>query len=149
MPESAALLKIKRLRPGAIVPIAATRGSSGLDLFACIEAGGSVELTIDPQLIPTGIAIEVPKGYDATIRPRSGLGSRGVNTVFGTIDSDYRGELLVSMYVFGSCTSYRIEHGDRIAQLVVARLGDLAVCEVDSLGETARGARGHGSTGTR
>jgi dUTP pyrophosphatase len=149
MSQSATLLKVKRLRPDAVLPSRATPGSSGLDLFACIEGRGSLELTVDPQLVPTGIAIEMPNGYDATIRPRSGLGSRGINVVFGTIDSDYRGELLVSMYVFGSRSDYRISHGDRIAQLVVARLADLAVCEVDSLSDTARGAGGHGSTGTR
>jgi dUTP pyrophosphatase len=149
MQKTTPLLKVKRLHPDAVLPTRATQGSSGLDLLACLEGGGSLDLTVDPQLVPTGIAIEVPNGYDATIRPRSGLGSRGVNVVFGTIDSDYRGELLVSMYVFGSRSGYRIEHGDRIAQLVVARLADIAVCEVDSLSETSRGAGGHGSTGTR
>jgi dUTP pyrophosphatase len=142
------LLKVKRLRPDARIPVRATPGSSGFDLFACID-GGSVELTADPLLVPTGICIEVPHGYDATIRPRSGLGSRGINVVFGTIDSDYRGELLVNMYVFGNRGSHRIEHGDRIAQLVVTRMGDVTVCEVDALSDTIRGAGGHGSTGTR
>jgi dUTP pyrophosphatase len=93
--------------------------------------------------------MEIPAGFDATIRPRSGLGARGVNVVFGTIDSDYRGELLVSMYVFGSRTEFTIQHGDRIAQLVISRLGDVALCEVDSLTPTERGTGGHGSTGSR
>jgi len=143
------LLKVKRLRPQALLPLQATRGSSGFDLFACIEESGSLDLSCDPQLVPTGIAIEFPTGFDATIRPRSGLGARGVNVVLGTIDSDYRGELLVSMYLFGSRAEYRIHNGDRIAQLVVSRLAEVTLCEVEELSETARGSGGHGSTGPR
>ncbi len=149
MKDHPSLLKVKKLRLGAQLPLRATPGASGFDLFACIEESGAVDLTVDPQLVPTGIAIELPAGFDAAIRPRSGLGSRGVNVVLGTIDGDYRGELLVSMYVFGSRTSYRIEHGERIAQLVIARLADVAVCEVNDLSPTTRGAGGHGSTGAR
>ena len=141
-------LKVKRLRPGARLPRRATAGASGLDLFACLEEPGYLDLGPDPLLVPTGIALEVPPGYDAQVRPRSGLSARGVGVAFGTIDSDYRGEVLVTMYTFGRRRRFRVHDGDRIAQLVVARLADLPLLEVEELAPTARGARGHGSTGS-
>ena len=147
MAEGTSTLKVRRLRPGAGLPQRVTPGSAGLDLFACIEEAGSIELGRDPVLVPTGIAIELPPGYDAQVRPRSGLSARGIGVAFGTIDSDYRGEVLVTMYLFGALGSYTIRHGDRIAQLVIARLADLPVVEVEALSETERGPAGHGSTG--
>jgi dUTP pyrophosphatase len=147
MAEAALTLKVRRLRPGARLPQRATPGSTGLDLFACIEGTGSIELGRDPVLVPTGIAIEVPPGHDAQVRPRSGLSAKGVGVTLGTIDSDYRGEVLVTMYCFGALDSYTIRHGDRIAQLVIGRWADLPVVEVENLSETGRGPGGHGSTG--
>jgi dUTP pyrophosphatase len=141
------VLKVKLLRPGARLPERATAGSSGLDLYACLDAPGYVDLTPDVTLVPTGIAIEAPAGYDAQVRPRSGLGRQGVNIIYGTLDSDYRGEVLVSMYAFGSRTSYRVQHGDRIAQLVLSRVAGLAVVEVSELSPSGRDQGGHGSTG--
>lgn len=140
-------LKIRRLRPGARLPQRATPGSAGLDLYACLENQDSIEVGHDPTLITTGIAIELPPGYEAQVRPRSGLFARGVAVTFGTIDADYRGEVLVTMYVFGSRSSHLVRDGDRIAQLVVARLADLALEETTALSETRRGAGGHGSSG--
>ena len=125
------VLKVKLLRPGARLPVRATPGSSGLDLYACLDA--PIELGPDVTLVPTGIAIEAPVGYDLQIRPRSGLGRRGVDLIFGTLDSDYRGEVFVSMRTFGSTTSFRVEDGDRIAQLVVARVVDVTLEQVDEL----------------
>jgi dUTP pyrophosphatase len=142
-----ALLKVKRLRPDAQLPLQATPGSSGLDLHACIDSPGYVDLSQDVTLVPTGIAIEAPLGYDLQIRPRSGLARRGVDVILGTLDSDYRGEVLIAMRTFGSLTSYRIEQGDRIAQLVIARFEDLPVIEVQELAASQRGSGGHGSTG--
>jgi len=142
------VLKVQRLRPGARLPVRATPGSSGLDLFACLE-GQPLDLSADPTLVPTGIAIELPSGHEATIRPRSGLSLRSVGVVLGTIDADYRGELRVSMYVFGSRASYRVADGDRIAQLVISRLADLPLQEVRELSRTMRDSGGHGSTGMR
>jgi dUTP pyrophosphatase len=147
MAETAPTLRVRRLRPSARLPQRATPGSTGLDLFACIEGAGSIELGRDPVLMPTGIAIEVPPGYDAQVRPRSGLAAKGVGVTFGTIDSDYRGEVLVTMYLFGALDSHTIRHGDRIAQLVISRRADLPVVEVEALSETERGPGGHGSTG--
>ena len=101
----------------------------------------------DVTLVPTGIAIEAPEGYDLQIRPRSGLGRRGVDLILGTLDSDYRGEVFVSMRTFGSTASFRIDHGDRIAQLVVSRVEYVTLEQVEELSDSVRGAGGHGSTG--
>ena len=139
------VLKIKLLRPGARLPERATPGSSGLDLYACLDA--PVELGPDVKLVPTGIAIEAPEGYDLQVRPRSGLGRRGVDLIFGTLDSDYRGEVFVSMRTFGSTASFRVEHGDRIAQLVVSRVEYVTLEQVEELSDSVRGDGGHGSTG--
>ena len=141
-------LKIKRLHPKAKLPTRATPGSTGLDVFACIDGEGTVRLMgTQPKLIPTGIAIEVPRGYDVQIRPRSGLSAKGVGVTFGTIDSDYRGEILVTMYLFSPDSTFEIKHGDRIAQMVISRIADLPPVEVEDLSPTERGSGGHGSTG--
>jgi dUTP pyrophosphatase len=140
------LLKVKLLRPGARLPERATAGSTGLDLYACLPEG-SMTLGPDVTLVPTGIALEAPPGFDVQVRPRSGLGRQGVDIVYGTIDADYRGEILVSMRTFGSLQSYQVKDGDRIAQLVVSRAADIEVVAVDALGESARDTGRHGSTG--
>jgi len=133
--------------PDARLPQRATEGSTGLDLFAYIKKSARVTLGEKPKLVGTGIAVEVPRGYDVQIRPRSGLSARGVVAAFGTVDSDYRGELLVTMYTLGRGSSFDIRHGDRIAQLVVSKLADLPVEESEELSGTERGPEGHGSTG--
>jgi len=143
MPSPA--LKVRLLRPGARLPTRATPGASGLDLYACLEAG--LELGPDVTLIPTGIAVEVPQGYEVQVRPRSGLARRGVSVVLGTVDSDYRGEVFVNMHTIGTLQSYRIQDGDRIAQLVVARVELLPAVEVEELSDSQRGDGGYGSTG--
>lgn len=129
------------------MPQRATAGSSGFDLYACIDSGGHIDLGPDVTLVPAGVAIEAPQGFDVQIRPRSGLGRQGVTIVYGTIDSDYRGELLVSMYTFGSRQTYRVHHGDRIAQLVISRLAHADLVEVEELNPSGRDSGGHGSTG--
>ena len=141
------ILKVQRLHPEAQLPTRATAGASGLDLYACLPEG-ELTLSPDPVRVPTGLAIEIQPGYDVQIRPRSGLSFKGVSVAFGTIDSDYRGEVLVTMWVFGSQTEHRVRHGDRIAQLVVTRLATVSVEEVDALSVSERGAKGHGSTGS-
>jgi len=139
-------LKVKKLRPEAKLPRRSTPGSTGFDLYACIE-GDSVQLTSTPKLIGTGIAIEFPPGYDAQIRPRSGLSSKGVGVTLGTVDSDYRGEVMITMYMLTPSGSFEIRHGDRIAQLVIHKLADVEVIEAAELSATEREAGGHGSTG--
>lgn len=140
-------LKVKKLRPRAILPRRATPGATGLDLFACIDGDGVIALGTQPKLIGTGIAIEVPKGYDVQIRPRSGLSSRGVGVTLGTVDSDYRGEVIVTMYLFSPDATFEVKHGDRIAQMVISRAVDMPLVEVEELAPTERGSGGHGSTG--
>ncbi len=140
-------LRVKKLRPDAVVPHRATPGSTGLDLFACVEGDAPVTLGTRPKLVGTGVAIEVPQGYDVQIRPRSGLSSKGVGVTFGTVDSDYRGEVMVTMYLFSPDASFEVRHGDRIAQMVITKVEYLPTVEVDELTPTERGGGGHGSTG--
>ena len=147
-PAGSRTLRIKKLHPDARLPRRATEGASGLDLFACIKEGdGRVLLGEKPRLIGTGIAIEVPRGYDVQIRPRSGLSAKGVMVVLGTVDSDYRGEVMVTMYLLGQDYSFEIRNGDRIAQLVIAEVACLSMEEAAELSPTGRGLQGHGSTG--
>ncbi|MFQ5446532.1 MAG: dUTP diphosphatase [Saprospiraceae bacterium] len=129
-------------------PAYETKGSAGMDLRANLEAPvvlGSLERT----LVPTGLFIELPAGYEAQIRPRSGLaikkGLTLVNTP-GTIDSDYRGEIKV-IVVNLSKEPPTIEPGERVAQMVIARYEQIHWQEVEVLSETERGAGGFGSTG--
>jgi len=149
MTEDRYPVKLVRVRPEAVLPVRATPHASGFDLYACLPAPGYIDLSRDPTTVPTGIAIETPFGIDIQIRPRSGLSARGVGVTLGTIDADYRGELLVTMYLFGSRDAHRINHGDRIAQLVFSYLVPVEFAVVDSLSRTERGAGGHGSTGVR
>jgi dUTP pyrophosphatase len=97
--------------------------------------------------VPTGIALEVPAGLDAQLRPRSGLAAKGVLATLGTLDADYRGELKINLYTMNAEIEHTVQDGDRIAQLVVTRLADVAFEAVVELSDTARGAGGHGSTG--
>ena len=141
-------LKVKRLKPDATLPRKATGGASGYDLFAYTDHAG-LTLGREPKLVGTGLAIELPPGFDAQVRPRSGLSAKGVGVAFGTIDSDYRGEILVTMYLFGSQSAFTINHGDRIAQLVITKLAELPIEETEELSPTERGTGGHGSTGVK
>lgn len=146
MPDDQSL-KVKLLRPGAQAPFRATSGSTGFDLYACIDAPGYIDIGPDVTLVPAGIALEAPIGWDVQVRPRSGLGRQGVSCIYGTIDPDYRGEIFVSLHTFGTKETYRVQHGDRIAQIVISRalLADVEV--VSELSDSSRGAGGHGSTG--
>lgn len=139
------LIRIKRLHPRARVPERATEGSTGYDLYARLDE--PIDVGPHPVRVPTGIAIEAPAGFDVQIRPRSGLSSRGVMVAFGTIDSDYRGELLVTMYALPHQEPHVVHDGDRIAQMVVARVEEVSLEVVEELTATTRDAGGHGSTG--
>jgi len=139
-------LKVKKLNPEAILPSYAREGDAGLDLFAAkqmiIEPGKSA-------LVPTGIAIELPSGTEAQVRPRSGLalkhGLSVLNTP-GTVDEGYRGEVGVILINHGA-SSFTVEPGMKIAQMVVSPRIQVAVVEVAELSDTQRGAGGFGSTG--
>ena len=143
-------ISIKLLRRTAIVPKKATAGASGFDIFACLgEDQDYIEIGNDPIRVPTGIAIEVPFGIDAQIRPRSGLTLKGVIGPLGTIDSDYRGEIFVTMYTLKANQNYKIQEGDRIAQIIFNHLADVDIqVTTDELTETKRGSGGIGSTGS-
>lgn len=147
MSTGQSVLKVMRVRSGSRLPQRATPGAAGLDLHACLTEARTMKIGCDPVLAPTGIAVELPPGHEGQIRPRSGLSLRGVMVALGTVDCDYRGELLVTMYVVGSCSSYTISDGDRIAQLVITALIEPVVQEVTQLAPTLRGEAGHGSTG--
>jgi len=130
------------------LPAYATAGSSGVDLMASIAG----PLTIAPggrARVPTGIKIALPEGFEAQVRPRSGLAHRhgvGVLNAPGTVDADYRGEISVILVNLGA-DPFVVTRGMRIAQLVVAPVARIAWRETAELPETARGADGYGSTG--
>jgi dUTP pyrophosphatase len=130
------------------LPAYATEGSAGLDLLAAIDA----DMALAPgarAAVPTGIALAVPHGFEAQIRPRSGLAlNHGITCLNapGTIDSDYRGEIKAILINHGD-TPFPIKRGTKIAQMVIARHEHAQFVEVGTLGDTARGAGGFGSTG--
>jgi dUTP pyrophosphatase len=129
-------------------PCRATEGSAGYDIYAaCDEA-----VLINPgdvKMVPSGFKLSVPRGYEAQVRPRSGLAlnSRiGILNSPGTIDSDYRGEVGVILYNFGS-EEFLVRRGNRIAQFVICKLPDVCLVELDGLDVTKRGDGGFGHTG--
>jgi dUTP pyrophosphatase len=138
-------LRARAVRTGARLPERATPGATGFDLYACLE--GEIQVGQEPVRVPTGVAIEAPEGLDVQIRPRSGLSAQGVMVTLGTIDSDYRGELMVTMYTLPYRGAHIVRNSDRIAQLVVSRLEEVAIEWVESLSATLRDSGGHGSTG--
>jgi dUTP pyrophosphatase len=143
-------VRIARL-PGAgdlPLPAYATAGAAGLDLPAAVE-GEQVLAPGERALVPTGFRIELPPGFEAQVRPRSGLALRHgivLPNAPGTIDSDYRGELRVILWNTGS-EPFVLRRGDRVAQLVVAPVARAELVPVDGLGESARGEGGFGHTG--
>ena len=143
-------MKIKKLCDKATLPVYASEYAAGADLYACLDE----PVTIEPnqtKLIKTGLAMAIPEGLAGLIYARSGLASkRGLapaNKV-GVIDSDYRGEVMVALHNHGT-TPQTVEHGERIAQLVLAPVVTASFDVVDDLDSTARGEGGFGSTGTK
>lgn len=145
-------LRIQRLAhsEGLALPAYETTGSAGMDLPAAVAEDAPMTLAPGARaLVPTGLKIALQPGFEAQVRPRSGLalkhGITCLNTP-GTIDSDYRGEVGVILVNLGQ-EPFVIRRGERIAQMIIARHEQAVVAEVDSLDETARGAGGFGSTG--
>ena len=142
-------VKIVRLDKQATLPVYATAHAAGMDISACLEA----PVTLAPfstALIPSGFAIELPEGYEAQLRPRSGLALRSMISLPNspaTIDADYRGEVKVILVNYGK-EPFTVSHGDRIAQMVVARVEQVHFEEVAELASTVRGEGGFGHTGT-
>lgn len=145
-------VRIQRLPSARDLPLPnpASPGSAGMDLRAAVED----EVVIRPgerRLVPTGLVLEIPPGWEGQVRPRSGLALRhgvGVLNAPGTIDSDYRGEVGVILVNHGEAP-FSVQRGDRIAQLVIARVDAVEWVESESLEESDRGSGGFGSTGSR
>jgi dUTP pyrophosphatase len=146
MPEGPVTIRVKRLSPDARMPQAAKVGDAAYDLYS------AVDYELEPgerYTVPTGIAIEIPAGYEGQVRPRSGLAEKEGVTVLntpGTIDSGYRGEVKTIMINLGKKT-FRITKGMRISQLAIRPVPDVEIIEVDELSDTERGTGGFGSTG--
>jgi dUTP pyrophosphatase len=143
-------ISVKRLPHNTNLPLPEyeTVQSAGMDLPAAIDSPMTL-LSGEHVMVPTGLAIALPGGYEAQIRPRSGLAARNGVTVLntpGTIDADYRGEVKVILINLGT-EPFEIERGMRIAQMVIAPVTQGKLTEVDDLSDTARGAGGFGSTG--
>lgn len=137
-------------RSANALPNYETSGSAGMDIRANIEAPISLK-SLERTLIPTGLFIELPQGYEAQIRPRSGLAiKKGISlpNTPGTIDSDYRGEIKIIVINLSAETQI-IEPQERVAQMVIAKYEQIVWQQVEVLGDTERGAGGFGSTGTK
>ncbi|HSF94377.1 MAG TPA: dUTP diphosphatase [Thermohalobaculum sp.] len=145
---------LEHFDPALPLPSYETAGAAGMDLRASLHpedrAAGIKLPSLGRVLVPTGLAMAIPPGFEGQIRPRSGLAARHgitqLNTP-GTVDSDYRGEVMVLMVNLGA-TTFVVRHGERIAQMVVAPVAQARLARVDALPDTARGAGGFGSTGT-
>jgi dUTP pyrophosphatase len=151
--DTSAVVEVMRLAHGQDLPLPSYQSAlaAGLDLIAAVPTDET--LTIAPgarTLVPTGIAIALPAGFEAQVRPRSGLAVKHGLTVLnspGTIDADYRGEIQVLLVNLGS-ESVRIARGMRIAQMVIATITRATLIETYSLEKTDRGSKGFGSTGS-
>ncbi len=144
------ILKIKKLEnsQGLALPKYETNGSAGMDLIASIDEDIIIK-SGEIKLIKTGIAIALERGFEAQIRPRSGLALKNGITVLntpGTIDSDYRGEICVIL-INHSKLDFVVSRGMRIAQMIIAKYAQAEIIEVENLDETVRGTSGFGSTG--
>lgn len=148
------IVKVLRLphAAGLTLPEYQSEGAAGMDLIAALEEGRPLRLAPGSRaLVPTGLILELPAGFEGQVRPRSGLALRHGITVLnspGTIDSDYRGELKVLLANFGEA-AFEIERGERIAQLVVARVARARLVARRMVAGTERGTGGFGSTGQR
>lgn len=135
---------------GLPLPRQQTSGAAGLDLAAAIGVDEVLDIAPgDYAKVPTGLAIALPEGFEAQVRPRSGLAAKHGVTVLnspGTVDADYRGEVMVLLINHGKQV-FSLRRGERIAQMVVAPVSSVSLVEVDGLDETERGTGGHGSTG--
>ena len=141
---------IKRLSDKVVLPKYETEGSSGLDLAAHINKNVEIKPG-STAIIPTGLAVSIPKNFEIQIRPRSGLAAKSQISVLntpGTIDADYRGELKVILINLGA-KSFLVENGARIAQMVLCPIIKANLKEVKTLEDTKRGSGGFGSTGTK
>lgn len=145
-------IEIKKLKNGLDLPTPTyqSKGAAGFDLYAAIDVDYASVSPGHRIIIPTGVAVAVPEGYELQVRPRSGLAAKyGISIVNtpGTVDSDYRGELFVILINTDMSNGFQIKRGDRIAQGVVSPIVQVDLIEVDELSDTTRGTNGFGSTG--
>lgn len=141
-------LKIQKLNENVTLPSYQTEGAAGMDLCAFLSEPVTLK-SLERKLIPTGLKMELPKGYEAQVRPRSGMSIKhGITLVncVGTIDEDYRGELCVPVINL-STEEFTIQNGDRIAQMVISPVTKTEIEVVTELSNTSRGEGGFGSTG--
>jgi dUTP pyrophosphatase len=149
-------IKVKLLQGGKL-PTKGTEYAAGYDLYAVIDTGRGLEspsqsfdwTTIRPGenlLIGTGVCLEIPEGYEGQVRPRSGMAKEGIVAAFGTIDSDYRGEVKVNLFNH-SWKHYSVKNGNRIAQLVIQPVIRVEMVAAGELNATIRGEGGFGSSG--
>lgn len=141
-------LKVKKLQNNLSLPSYATAGAAGMDLTAGIDSPVTLQ-PLERKLIPTGLVIELPSGYEAQVRPRSGMSIKhGITLVncVGTIDEDYRGEVCIPVINLSN-DAYTINPGDRIAQMVIASVTKAEIEEVELVNSTSRSGGGFGSTG--
>lgn len=138
-------IPVKRLRADALLPRYATAGAAGMDLHACLSEPVRVEPGAG-ALIPTGIALAIPDGHVGLVRDRSSLAIAGLHTVAGVIDSDYRGELKIAVRNAGE-SQFVINHGDRVAQMLILPCPQATIGDAEELPATQRGEGGFGSTG--
>jgi len=146
------IVHIKQLKnsDGLHLPLYQTEHSAGVDLYAAVDAE-TVIGSREWKLVPTGIAVAIPEGYEGQVRPRSGLALKhgiGMLNAPGTIDADYRGEISVILFNFSE-KPFTVRRGDRIAQMVFASVVKATFERVDSLADTARGSGGFGHTGVK
>lgn len=137
------MIKVKRLDSKAIIPVKAKDNDSGYDICSSVNIRIPVNKVIK---VPTGLAFQAPEGYELQVRPRSGLSSKGVVVILGTVDNGYRGEVQV-IVANKSNEIYSINEGDKIAQIVPVAIPHFEIIEVDELSDTVRGSNGFGSTG--
>ncbi|GHV42561.1 deoxyuridine 5'-triphosphate nucleotidohydrolase [Spirochaetia bacterium] len=143
------VVRIVKKDPSLPLPQYESEGAAGMDLRAWLPDGEALIPPLGRSVIPTGLSFEIPPGYEAQVRPRSGLAAKfGVTTLNspGTIDSDYRGEVRVILINLGS-ENFTVKNGDRIAQLLIAPVSKAVIEEAETLQETERGSGGFGSTG--
>lgn len=137
-----------KLFDGGRMPEYKTEGASCADCYARIEKGFVWIFPGEREMIPLGFALELPEGYEAVIRPRSGMMSKGIDEGIGTIDSDYRGEVYACL-INNTPTKVKIENGDRICQMKIQSSEKFHFVSAQSLSDTARGTGGFGSTGIK
>lgn len=139
-------IEVQKLDPNATIPTRANSTDAGYDLYAQIDSSSTIINPKEIKLISTGIAMAIPRGYAGLIWDRSSMGVKGIHRFAGVVDSGYRGEVKVCLYNSND-RPYLLNSGDRIAQILIQKVNDFYLREVDNLNETDRGSGGFGSSG--